>query len=66
MEKVKIIIMFHKVGRLQRNLNFYYIGIGLAIMESFSYLDVIYTPSGSFSSAESTLAGQPQKVIVIN
>ena len=56
--------MFRKGGRLPRNLKFNYNGIELSIVESFSYLGVVFTPGGSFSSAQSTLAGQAQKAIL--
>ena len=61
-EKSKIIV-FRKGNQLPRNLKFYYNGKELSIVESFSYLGVVFTSGGSFSSAQSTLAGQAQKAI---
>ena len=49
-EKSKIMV-FRKGGQLARNLKFYYDGLELSIVESFSYLDVVFTPGGSFSLA---------------
>ena len=59
-EKSKI-MMFRKDGQLPRNLKFCYDGLELSIVESFSYLSVVFTPDGSFSLAQSTLSGQVQK-----
>ena len=42
-DKSKIIV-FRKGGQLPRNLKFYYNGIDLSIVESFSYLGVVFTP----------------------
>ena len=56
-------IVFRKGGQLPRNLKFYYNGSELSIINSFSYLVVVFTPGGSFSSAQSTLYGQAQKTI---
>ena len=39
-EKSKIMV-FRKGGQLPRNLKFYYDGLELSIVESFSYLDVV-------------------------
>ena len=55
--------MFRKEGQLPRNLKFYYNGSELSIINSFSYLGVVFTPGGSFSSAQSTLYGKAQKAI---
>ena len=59
-EKSKIMV-FRKGGLLPNDLKFYYNGSGLSIVSSFSYLGVVFTPGGSFSSAQQTLAGQAQK-----
>ena len=61
-EKSKIMV-FRKGGQLPRNLKFYYDGLELSIVESFSYLGVVFTPGGSFSLAQSTLSSQAQKTI---
>lgn len=61
-EKSKIIV-FRKGGQLARNLKFYYDGLELSIVGSFSYLGVVFTPGGSFSLAQNTLSGQAQKAI---
>ena len=50
--------MFRRGGQLPGNLKFYYNGMELSIVESSSYLGVVFTPGGSFSLAQSTLAGQ--------
>ena len=55
--------MFRKGGQLPINLKFYYKNKELSIVESFSYLGVVFTSGGSFSSAQGTLAGQAQKAI---
>ena len=49
-EKSKIMV-FRKGGQLARNLKFYYDGLELSIVESFSYLGVVFTSGGSFSLA---------------
>ena len=61
-EKSKIIV-FRKGGQLPRNLKFYYDGLELSIVGSFSYLSVVFTPGGSFSLAQNTLSGQAQKAV---
>lgn len=55
--------MFRNGCKLPRNLKLYYNDIELSIVESFSYLGVVFTSGKSFSSAQSTLAGQTQKAI---
>ena len=55
--------MFRKSGQLPRNLKFYYNNVELSIAESFSYLEVVFTPGGSFSLAQNTLSDQAQKAI---
>ena len=61
-EKSKIMVSL-KGGQLPRNLKFYYDGSDLSIVNSFSYLGVVFTPGGSFSLAQDTLSGQAQKAI---
>ena len=57
--KTKVII-FRKGGLLPRNLTFTYNGIPSEIFNQFKYVGIIFTPGGSFSEAQSTLAGQAQ------
>ena len=59
-EKTKIMV-FRKGGILPRNLKFYYKTNELEIVRSFSYLGIVFTTGGSFSCAQTTLAGQAQK-----
>ena len=61
-QKSKIMV-FRKGGQLPRNLKFYYNNVELSIVDSFSYLGVVFTPGGSFSLAQNTLSGQAQKAI---
>ena len=61
-EKTKIMV-FRKGGILPRNLKFYYKTNELEIVRSFSYLGIVFTTGGSFSCAQTTLAGQAQKAI---
>ena len=61
-EKSKVIV-FRKGGQLPRNLKFYYDGLELSIVGSFSYLGVVFTPGGSFSLAQNALSGQAQKAV---
>ena len=44
-------------------MSFYYNGEVLEIVSEFKYLGIVFTPGGSFSGAQSTLAGQAQKAI---
>ena len=60
--KTKVMI-FRKGGLLPRNLAFTYNRIPLEIVSQFKYIGIVFTPSGSFSEAQSTLAGQAQKAI---
>ena len=59
--KTKVMV-FRKGGTLPRNLGFYYNGVPLEIVKDFKYLGIVFT-GGSFSEAQSTLAGQAQKAI---
>ena len=54
---------FRKGGILPRNLKFYYNDEELEIVNTFSYLWIIFFPCGSFSNTQITLAGQAQKAI---
>ena len=56
-------MVFRKGGRLPNNLRFYLGGDEVQIVEKFSFLGVVFTPSGSFSEAQSTLAGQGSKAL---
>ena len=56
-------MIFRKGGILSRNLKFYYNDEELEIVNTFSYLGIIFFPGGSFSNTQITLAGQAQKAI---
>ena len=43
---------------------FYYNGVPLEIVSQFKYLGIVFTPGGSFSEAQNTLAGQAQREIL--
>ena len=60
--KTKVMI-FRKGGMLRRNLTFFYDGELLEIVSKFKYLGIVFTSGGSFSEAQTTLAGQAQKTI---
>ena len=60
--KTKVLI-FRKGGTLQRNLVFMYEDQPIEIVRSFKYLGIVFTIGGSFSEAQTTLAGQAQKAI---
>ena len=60
--KTKIMI-FRKGGILPRDLKFYYNGIEIEIVNTFSYLGIVFSPGGSFSNTQITLTGQAQKAI---
>ena len=61
-EKTKIII-FRKGGILPRDMRFFYNDQEIEIVKTFSYLGIVFTPGGSFSNAQVTLAGQAQKAV---
>lgn len=61
-DKTKVVV-FRKGGILPKNMKFYYNDVEIQIVNSFSYLGIVFTPGGSFSNAQSTLAGQAQKAI---
>ena len=50
-------------GILRRDQNFYYNGKEINIVNTFSYLGVVFSRSGSFSDCQKTLTGQAQKSI---
>ena len=60
--KTKVLI-FRKGGTLQRNLIFLYEDQPIEIVSSFRYLGIVFTTGGSFSEAQTTLAGKAQKAI---
>jgi hypothetical protein len=61
-KKTKVMI-FRKGGALPRNLNFYFEGTKLDIVNKYTYLGIVFTSGGSFSEAQKTLAGQAQKAV---
>ena len=61
-DKTKVLI-FRKGGTISRTQKFYYNEIEIDIVSSFSYLGIVFTPGGSFSQAQATLAGQAQKAV---
>ena len=56
-------IVFRKGDRLPQNLEFKYGDSVIEIVNKFSYLGIVFTPGGSFSEAQATLADQAQKAI---
>ena len=60
--KTKVMI-FRRGGILPRNLKFFYNGVELEIVSTFSYLGIIFSSGGSFSNTQITLVGQAQKAI---
>ena len=48
---------------MPKDLKFYYMGTEIEIVSKCSYLEVVFTAGGSFSNAQTTLAGQAQKAI---
>ena len=60
--KTKLIV-FRKGCILPRDLKFYYNGIEIEIVNTFSYLGIVFSPGASFSNTQITLAGQAQKAI---
>lgn len=54
-------MIFRKGGMLRQNLAFFYDGEQIEIVSKFKYLGIVFTPGGSFSEAQNTLAGQAQK-----
>lgn len=61
-EKTKVMVS-RKGGILPRDLKFYYNNQEIEIVRSFSYLGIVFTPGGSFSTAQTTLSGQTQKAV---
>jgi len=60
--KTKVMI-FKKGGQLRRNMNFAYKGEVIKIVKSFTYLGIVFTTGGSFTSTFETLAGQASKAV---
>jgi len=58
--KTKVMVC-RKGGRLRNNISFTYAGESIDIVSKFVYLGIVFTKGGSFSEAESTLAGQSLK-----
>ena len=56
-------VMVFTKGILPRDLKFYYNGKEINIVNTFSYLGVVFSTSGSFSNCQKTLSGQAQKAI---
>ena len=61
--KTKVLI-FRNGGMLPGDMSFNYNGTPLEIVKSFKYLGVVFTVGGSFSEAQTTLAGQAHKAIL--
>ena len=60
--KTKFLI-FRKGGTLQGHFIFLYEDQHIEIVSSFKYSGIVFTTGGSFSEAQTTLAGQAQKAI---
>ena len=60
--KTKIMV-FRRGGILQRGLAFYYNDTELSIVNTFSYLGIVFSTGGSFSECHKTLAGQALNAI---
>jgi len=60
--KTKILI-FKKGGQNRRNLKFYYKGNTVEIVNSLTYLGIVFTTGGSFSLTYDALSGQALKAI---
>ena len=56
-------MVFRKGGILPRDMRFLYNDQEMEIVKSFSYFGIVFTPGGSFSNAQTTLAGQAQKAV---
>ena len=61
-KKTKIMV-FRKQGRLRKNVAFYYNQERLEIVDSFSYLGIVFTTGGSFNMTFETLSGQGLKAM---
>ena len=57
------VMVIRKEGILPRYLKFYYNGKEINNVNTFSYLCVVFSTSGSFSDCQKTLSGQAQKAI---
>ena len=60
--KTKVMV-FRRGGILPRNMKFYYNNFELAIVNTFSYLGIVFSTGGSFSECQKTLSGQATKAI---
>jgi len=56
------VMFFRKGRRLRNNISFTYVGASIDIVSKFVYLGIVFTTGGSFSDAQSALAGQSFKV----
>ena len=56
-------MVFRKGGKLPNNLEFHYDGTKIDIVNKFCYLGITFTPGGSYTQTQITLAGQAQKAI---
>ena len=56
-------LVFRKGGRLRSNISFTDAGESIDIVSKCVYLWIVFTTGGSFSEAQSTLAGQSFKTI---
>ena len=44
-------------------MRFFYNNQEIEIVKSISYLEIVFTPGGSFTNAQTTLSGQAQKAV---
>ena len=56
-------MVFRRGGILPRGLAFYYNDTELSIVNTFSYLGIVFSTGGSFSECHKTLADQALKAI---
>ena len=59
-------MVFRKWGILPRDMRFFYNNQVVEIVKAFSYLGIVFSPGGSFSNAQTTLAGQAQRRRCLN
>ena len=57
------IMVFRKGGRLPNNLNFVYNNNNIEIVNTFSYLGVVFTSGGTSFETQKTLSGQALKAV---
>jgi hypothetical protein len=51
-------MIFRKSGRNRQNLEFIYQNSAIEVVNSFSYLGIVFSTGGSFQSTCETLSGQ--------